>query len=168
MIIKEKKLVVEDRSVDNPVVVKIGSLDHNFIPGTKAYVKYIDAIFEIFPGALIVPEFTRLKAINDVLFVRYGSKKNGWMPTVAECEKLQSFLDMQPYSTTYTKVVVIPEIFKMKVEDKNGIVITLDSTKAVEKYGCDESFVNEHVQRTGILFDMLNEGTNLFKDVIVK
>lgn len=168
MIIKEKKLVVEDRGVDNPVVVKIGSLDHNFIPGTKAYVKYIDAIFEIFPGALIVPEFTRLKAVGDVLIVRYGSRKNGWMPTVGDCEKLQTFLDMQPYSTTYSKVVVIPEIFKMKVEDKDGAIVTLDSTKAVKKYGCDPAFINEHVQRAGIIFDMLNEGTNLFRDVIVK
>ena len=168
MIIKDKKLVVENRDVLNPVVVKIGSLDHNFIPGTKAYTKYIDALFEIYPGALIVPEFTRLKAVNDVLIVRYGSRKNGWMPTVAECEKLQSFLDMQPYSTTYTKVIVIPEIFNMKVEDNNGFEVTLNSKKAADKYGCSEAFVNEHVQRAGLIFDMLNEDTNIFKDVIVK
>lgn len=168
MIIKNKKLVVEDRNVENPVVIKIGSLDHNFVPGSHAFVNYIDSIFSVYPGALIVPEFTRLKVVNNVLIVRYGSRKQGWMPTYRECEKLQTFLDMQPYSSTYIKVVVIPEIFDMKVKEDNGFIITLDSTKAEKKYGYDKKFINKHVQRTGILFDMLVEGTDIFKDVIVK
>lgn len=166
MIIKEKKLVVENRSVENPVVVKIGSLDHNFIPGTKMHVNIADAIFSVYPGVLVVPEFTRVSVINDILFVRYGSLKNGWMPSTLDCERLQALLVEQPISSVYSKVVVIPEIFNVQLDEAKTI-LTLDSIKAVERYGVSEEFVNAHVQRAGIILDMLNKDSGFFKQVDV-
>ena len=168
MIIKEKKLNVESRDAKNFMVVKIGSLDHNFIPGSKQFVNLTDAINSTYTNVLVVPEFTGISVVNNVLIVRYGSKINNWVPTVKDCEKLQTFISMQDVSKNFEKVIVIPTIFNMKVEDDNGFEITLDSKDAKDKFGCEDTLINEHVQRAGILFDMFNEDKEYFKDVIVE
>lgn len=168
MIIKEKKLSVENRDVENFMVAKIGSLDHNFVPGSKQFTNFIDAITKAYPATIVVPEFTGLGVFNNVLIIRYGSTINKWVPTVKDCERLQTFVSLQPAAKYFEKVIVIPTIFDMQIEDVNGIYISLDSKDAKAKFECDDSLINEHVQRAGILFDMFNENKEFFKDVVVK
>ena len=168
MLIKEKKLNVVSRDAKNFMVVKIGSLDHNFVPGSKQFTTLIDAITKEYQNTIVVPEFTGLSVVNNVLVIRYGSKVNKWVPTVKACEKLQTFVSLQPISKYFDKVIVIPTIFNMEIEDDNGIYISLNSKDAEKNFECDSKLINEHVQRAGILFDMFNENKDHFKDVVVK
>lgn len=168
MIIKVKKLSVESRDAKNFMVVKIGSLEHNFVPGSKQFANLIDAINKTYKDVIVVPEFTGLQVVNNVLIIRYGSTVNKWVPTVKACEKLQTLVSMQDVAKNFDKVIVIPTIFNMTVEDDDGFEITLDSRDAKDKFECDDALINEHVQRAGILFDMFNEDKEHFKDVIVE
>lgn len=169
MIIKEKKLNVENRDVNNFMVVKIGSLDHNFVPGSKQFTNLIDAVTKEYPKTIVVPEFTGVTVVNDTLIIRYGSKINKWVPSVKECERVQTFVSLQPVAKYFEKVIVIPTIFNMTVEDDNsGWQIHLNSNDAKTNFECDDTLINEHVQRAGILFDMYNEDKEHFKDVVVE
>ena len=168
MIIKEKKLNVESRDEKNFMVVKIGSLDHNFVPGSKQFTNLVDAINKTYPNVIVVPEFTGISVVNNVLIIRYGSKVNKWVPTVKDCEKLQTFVSMQDVSKNFDKVIVIPTIFNMIVEDDDGFEITLDFRDAKDQFECEDELINEHVQRAGIIFDMFNEDKGYFKNVVVE